>query len=415
MDNIEKREYKWKLLSEEANRLCGNGDEVVSAMKKLYSVYSTDMLVWLGSLFDGRIGGFYYSASAKNGEGYLPDVESTYQAIVLLERCGVIDSYDCIPENIRRKIAGFICSLEDPDTGYFYHPQWSKSLVDEKVSRKGRDLAMATTLSFLLDFKLPYPDAGARLKESAAEKALCSLNIFSSEQSFREYLDGFDSSKNRVTFIHKLVSQANQISAAGLSDVALEFFDKVQDTLCAGQMTEEEIYPFYGISCLYRALFKTKMKWGKKVAEATISRYFNPGTPFSSNVVYELRNVWGIIDNIIYNFEEYGDEEDKKYAKELSLRILRLAPQIVSDTADSIAKYKKPTGAFSLSVDTSPTTSQGVPVAPPNTSGGDVNATLISVGMLFSIYKVLGLSDFRINLFEPSDFAKFVCTVDSNS
>ena len=40
---------------------------------------------WLADLYDPESGGFYYSNSAKNNVGYLPDLESTSEALSLIE------------------------------------------------------------------------------------------------------------------------------------------------------------------------------------------------------------------------------------------------------------------------------------------------------------------------------------------
>lgn len=413
-----KKEEKWQLLCDAAERLGGDGEGIVTAMKKLYSHYSNDVLVWLGGLFDTRIGGFYYSASAKNSDGYLPDVESTYQAIVLLQRLGVISSYDKIPESVRRKIAGFICSLEDPDNGYFYHPQWSRDLTDSKNSRKGRDLTWAIALSSWLDFKFPYPDAATRRREINRKASAVNSDIFSSKESFEKYLEGLDFGDDILKSVHVLVSQADQIRAAGLSDVALEFLNNLQNEengLLSGKANSKTVYAFYGISGLYKSVFKTKLPASRRVAEIILSEYLCDGANFPVSNVFNIRNLWGIIENIIDTLKDYGDEADRLYADEIKSRLLKNAPSLITYTAESIAKFKRPTGAFSLFEQGSPTTSQGVPVAPENTQGGDVNATAISVGMITSIYHALGLADCKVELFEPEDFCKFVYTIESNS
>ena len=297
MNNVKNREEKWQLLCDSAERLGGDGEGIVTAMKQLYSHYSDDVLTWLGGLFDTRIGGFYYSASAKNSDGYLPDVESTYQAIVLLQRLGVISSYDKIPESVRRKIAGFICSLEDPDNGYFYHPQWSRDLTDSKSSRKGRDLTWALALSTWLDFKFPYPNAITRCREINRNEPAVNSDIFSSKESFVKYLNGFDFGDDILKSVHILVSQADQIKAAGLIDVALEFFDNLQNEengLLSGKANAKTVYAFYGISGLYKSVFKAKLPASRRVAEIILSEYLCEGADFPVLNVCDIRNLWGL-------------------------------------------------------------------------------------------------------------------------
>ena len=64
-------EKKWLKLEETTSK------ELVDALKDLYGMYSDDMILWLADLYDPAIGGFYYSNSARDTIGYLPDADST--------------------------------------------------------------------------------------------------------------------------------------------------------------------------------------------------------------------------------------------------------------------------------------------------------------------------------------------------
>ena len=79
------REEKFLSLTEELKKRTDNAEEIVLALKDLYSIYSSDICSWLGSLFDPDIGGFYYSNSAKRTHGFLPDIESTNQVLIMLK------------------------------------------------------------------------------------------------------------------------------------------------------------------------------------------------------------------------------------------------------------------------------------------------------------------------------------------
>ena len=60
-------------------------------MRRLYDYYGTDVFSWLASLYDRDSGMFYYADSARDNEGFLPDVESTAQALNLLSGIGAIN------------------------------------------------------------------------------------------------------------------------------------------------------------------------------------------------------------------------------------------------------------------------------------------------------------------------------------
>ena len=137
-------EAKWNVLKEHFDSRGADGAAVVAAFKEVYEMYTDSIPAWLGGLYDHKTGGFYYSNSARDNEQFLPDIESTNQALNLLLNSGMIDSFDRLPKAMRDKMAEYVCSLLDPDDGYIYHPQWGKDIVD---SRRGRDLNWAVDMS----------------------------------------------------------------------------------------------------------------------------------------------------------------------------------------------------------------------------------------------------------------------------
>jgi hypothetical protein len=399
-------EEKWSAVADEITAHGGDGKAVSEALKELYSVYTEDMLVWLGRLFDSRIGGFYYSLSAKDSDGYLPDIESTYQAIVLLRSAGLISEYRDIPEAIRKKIAGFICSLEDPDSGYFYHPQWSRELTDEKVSRKGRDLTWATFLSSGLGFDLPYPSAYARLDKGGLDTDTYENKILSSEEAFLSYLKEQDFEKDYTRAFHRVISLSDQITHAGLGSALIDYLDGIQrdNGFWRDEPNLDSACAFWGVAALYNS-FSRPLKNADKVAEYIINELFCSGKISEIDGVWLLRNVWGALHTLTENISNFGAGTER--AEELLDMIMKKAPTAILATAKRLAEFRKPTGAFSMNVNDSPTTSQGVPVAPENTVGGDMNATAIAVGMIRSIKCLLHINGVGLNLFEPEDLKKF--------
>ena len=111
-------------------------------LKSLCDLFGEDNYVWLASLWEPEIGGFYYSASGRDGKGFLPDVQSTAQALNFMETSGLLGGrgklyQDVLPVEMKEKIKRFTLSLQSED-GFFYHPQWGKHIT---LSRRGRDLS----------------------------------------------------------------------------------------------------------------------------------------------------------------------------------------------------------------------------------------------------------------------------------
>ena len=122
-------------------------EDILKELKRADELCGKSVLNWLASLYDAKSGGFYYSLSARDTEGFLPDLESTYQAIYLLQLGGMYETGP-VPENIMPReiqdgLAKFAYELQDESDGYFYHPQWGKKIG---ASRQGRDLMWAKGL-----------------------------------------------------------------------------------------------------------------------------------------------------------------------------------------------------------------------------------------------------------------------------
>ena len=78
---------RWRLLE---SYIGGeSGAAIVEALKKLYLIYDDGVATWFPNLYDPAVGGFYYSNSARDTEGFLPDIESTGQALgfINVPRC----------------------------------------------------------------------------------------------------------------------------------------------------------------------------------------------------------------------------------------------------------------------------------------------------------------------------------------
>ena len=122
------------------------GSELVAAFKEYYSLFSDDVIDWFANLYDPGEGGYYYASSARDKEGFLPDIESTSQALSFITNSGMLHRqpggttvYDMLPEGMKERIIYFLKVRQAPD-GYFYHPQWESV----GISRLSRDLMWAS-------------------------------------------------------------------------------------------------------------------------------------------------------------------------------------------------------------------------------------------------------------------------------
>ena len=129
-------ENRWDESEEKLGPVC------TAALKKLYDFYGDNIYKWFARLYEPEIGAFYYSNSARDHEGFLPDIESTSQAVGFFISSGLFRSNDDYPDWFKEKLIYFVKSLQDPN-GYIYHPQWDRETLEKNTSRMSRDLGSA--------------------------------------------------------------------------------------------------------------------------------------------------------------------------------------------------------------------------------------------------------------------------------
>lgn len=141
------REPYWEALRKEAGA-DAEADRIVDALKRLYSMYTYDLIKWYANLYEPASGAYYCSTSGKENEGFLPDVESTRQALNFLEASGLLDEQGedfrkILTEDMKKNLIRFIKGMQMPD-GYFYN--YLKRPEEVAVAKRGRDLSWCTGL-----------------------------------------------------------------------------------------------------------------------------------------------------------------------------------------------------------------------------------------------------------------------------
>lgn len=397
------REEKFLSLTEELKKRTDNAEEIVLALKDLYSIYSTDICSWLGSLFDPDIGGFYYSNSAKQTHGFLPDIESTNQVLIFLEYSGLISSYNSIPEWVRNKIERYICYLQDPDNGFFYHLQWDKAVAELKPNRLARDYTGAGHIAYMLDFKLPY-NRRELIKKGRENKVPPHLL---SKDNFLKYLNSFDWKKDAYRPASSLASQYTLIEEQYLVDVLLDFFDSIQNAktgLFESRDNPGVLDSYSAISHIYMVSGRP-LKYVDRAIPALLDRLNND----EKAGVNTLNHTWSSVRHIINILKESDKNLGQNNVEKVLKEAYRIAPKAILKTKDGLVNFLKPDNTFSYDKFTNASTSQGMPVAIPGVVEGDVNATyLCTTGITRAIFASLDSMDHYVPIFEPEDYEKFL-------
>jgi len=87
---------------------------------------------WLDGQYDEGSGGFFYARSSRRSGRFTPDIESTAQALNIMDRCDLLERWSG-----RRKQAAvrFFQERQDASTGFFYDPDPNMRLDGVMVGR----------------------------------------------------------------------------------------------------------------------------------------------------------------------------------------------------------------------------------------------------------------------------------------
>ena len=375
------------------------GADAARELENLYSLFDEKIYIWLAGLWDREAGAFYYSESARDTSPYLPDIESTVQALRFLNNSGMIrpgegNYINRIPTAIRDGIVNFALSLQDED-GFFYHPQWGK---DISPSRRGRDLSWAknTLAEAGVEPKYMLPTA----KTSDGKSSAHLPDYLKSLDAFKKYLDEMDLATNSYYYGNVIESTMSLISAAGEEYTSylaewLNSKNRADNGLWEEGIRYSSVNGLMKMSGNYPAL-KVGLPHPVASLKSTIYAAMSD-EPMS--FVCEVYNPWATIGNIL---RANRDCPEKEELDRLRCELIDSASELIAKTAKKIEVFRKADGSYSYFKKMSSAVSQRAPVAVPRTNEGDVNATTICVGSTTRCMRAaLGLP--MIPIFAPED------------
>ncbi|MBQ7387667.1 MAG: hypothetical protein IJW03_05835 [Clostridia bacterium] len=415
-------------------------DEAIEQVKRLYSFYGDDVYEWIANLWDNEIGAFYYANSSRDYEGFLPDIESTRQALAIIRTSGMVDVYGSdadkafvkvFPKEFADKIVAFVKSCQDPESGYFYHKQWG---YDVSASRRGRDLDQALTLLALFGEKPDYPTILDRLSGTSptslierdsyvsATSVLSSVSSslpehLSSKEAFKKYLDSFDIVRDSHSTGHVIASQASQIKAAGLIDFACDYFDEIQERVYREQVANGETpsglwqpeVNYTSISGLYKmgGLYDEAGRCINYLDECIRSGIEVIKQDVAPTDIIYVYNPWAGMSTAIRSMKRSVSSGSSQYDLEATYGIVRSElDELIKITVDKLSVFRKQSGGFSYYRDYSASATQGVPVSL-GLAEGDLNATNIAINSISGhIFASAGLE--RPDIWNFEDFDRFI-------
>lgn len=365
------------------------GSDALKSFKKLYSIFDQDLYIWLANLWCPDNGGFYYSVSARNNEGFLPDLESTGQALGTLDRSGLSAAYsgkwaNMLPDDVKVKLLSFAKDMQAEDH-YFYHPQWGTSI---NRSRRGRDAGWARTIITGLGGTPNYSFIGdtsvenmSRLTQSlnnndkavAVSKVVAvaaSDAIYNTKESFIAYLDSLKFSENSYSAGNAINSTVSAIKNHGHWDTLRNYLTEHQNK--ENGLWEEEV-SYQSVNGLMKlcTCFGSSFPNAEKALDSAIEILLKPLDDELTGITY-VYNPWVAIANLL-------NAVSHETKAELRKMLYSNAADIFTMTNEKLSAFAKDDGGFSYLRDYSSPFSQEALVAVSGSAESDVNATSIAI------------------------------------
>ncbi len=438
----------WNLkLSQITEKLNGDEDKassIISELKKFCDIYNLDYetVKWLVNLYDPETGGFYYSNSARNNIGYLPDIDSTYKALIISK--SIAEGYggtlkEFLGEKISNGIIAFVKNMQNSEDGYFYHTQWSQNLINKNQERKDNDVIAATNILALLGAQPTYDTPNgvkgegrntpaSKLTNTLSESSMLSVSRvvasaeseiyipphLRSKESFTAYLEELKIRSDTVAVCEALYAEIplyrerdkvleQEDADYRLVDLVMNYIKQTQNSdtgLWSGDsVSYEEIEELISIVKLYN-VFGEAVPHHYQIIK-TIASFMRFNTEIDDIGV--ISKVWLSLATVIENIITYG------YEYEVNMSLENLYSDIdglIRITKEQLLNFKKTYGSFSVTFSGDDSEYLGMPVAAPRIKEGNINGTFIALNDIYlSVFKVLNVG--YIPMFDAADRMMF--------
>ncbi len=486
------QEYRSELIAEAREKL---GDSATDALVSLMSLYNGDtkLMEWFAGLYDPCIcvckglgeevcqdtvycraqgGGFYYSNSARDNVGYLPDVETTRQALDFLNLSGMTWMYGnsytsgALPNEMLKDIGRYVQALQCED-GYFRHPQWEN--VEDYDMRLNRDLNWATTI--LNNAGLPFVyktptnldgagrpswmdqsltsrlgvssvNAVSKVVATAGHPAMLdSVETLRAELESRtealktnsygtgSWLSTYGSqitARDAELYAEKLNEDPDyQGSSTPLADLIIEWLNTNMNdrgTWVIDPNEEGKFAETNGVMKIVGLYSVGKADWprGLEAMEACVEVLKNDQKAKGSVDIY---NAWIALNGVYNSIIKYSDDTQKKLDAEkfMSDFYQNDAAEAINNSRKKLSTFRRLDGSYSYTVAfdedgnelVGQNSSMGMKTAVPGSKEGDVNGCLIAtVDSWGNICSALGIK--RIPIYGAAEMYKFRKIIDDS-
>ena len=452
-------------------------DEVIAALKELSALYTDGAVTWLANLYESYIctcgteecqggemcggGGFYYANTGRDNVGFLPDIDSTYQALTLVSHMGM-QRFDfgygkgSTPEWMKQQIVQFVKMRQNPN-GFFYHPQWTKEQVDAKLTRRGRDLDRAVALLSTYGAKPTYDtpigtngdgllwdgtpvgvsgasyltspltkDPVSAVSKIVATSSTAIADNLKTKEALASYLAGLEekvkaNEANAYSVNNELANQNSQVLAREAQlkeqnadwspcEMIIDYLNRTQNKetgTWSSQRNYNAVDAMFKAAHVYTA-FNQPYPNAKKAALFAVETITSSQ---ATSHICNIYNCWCSIDMLMDNIRKFGDEAD---AQEVQDTLMSVAADGIRATLKKYLEFRKVDGSFSYYKDKCSAESQGMQLCLA-TNEGDMNATSLCHSVWNTIFACFGLSEYEVPLHTSADYARYIDILEKNS
>ena len=430
---------KWNALKEAIAKECDDerAEKIVKELRDMQDLFGTDNAIWMANLYDPKIGGFYCSNSARDNEGFLPDIENTYTVMCFLESSGMSEMYGnnwtkALPEWLKKKVGDYISGCQNED-GFFYNIQWPKEFIFEEPVRRQprvtRDLGSSMYVLNRLGITPKYSteqkkDEAKEEKKSNEPKMLAQ---FDSPEAFREYMNGIeedikaneDPAKRAFRFYYygnmfqSITAHLNKDEE--IKKTFIDFLERYQSEK-TGVWSEVLNYDatngLLKIAHIANAL-GYRLRYVDQMVETVMEIIGRNVNDYPAEGGVYIVNAWTCLRLIYENILKYGEgtEEERKAKKAaIKSRVFDNAPHLIRIAKEQIAGFKRDDGSFSYGrKGYSGGISQGCPNCVAGVVEGDMNGNVLAVnGVRRSILAALEFAEYMVPLFTEYERVLFM-------
>ena len=327
---------------------------------------------------------------------------------------------NAVSPEMKKAILDFTRNSQNSEDGYFYHPQWGKSISS---TRLGRDLGWATRIIGAfgekplwdtpngVDGEQDIPDSKVFMTSSLRACSVLPVSkvmlvaapaYLKDLELFKEHLEkDYDWENNSYRAGNAIESELGQIQNAGTEyeNALIEFLNSKQkpNGLWENSITYDSVNGLMKISVAYTSLEREIPN-----AEAAMNSALTMlKSEDSASHVCSVYNPWEAVANIFKSIKKVSGAQA---VQKLRKPFVDNAEELIKITLNKLLVFKKDDGGFSYYIKYSAANSQGSAVALEKTAESDVNATMICVNsIIIAMFDVFGIAP--VNRYYPIDFA----------